>query len=136
LSQQVVTLESDPLTWRDYWRHQRRIALTYRVANPGGFAGAWFTQGVTTSFFLVCAQPREVWGWALFAAVWAVRVATARASARNLQFPLPAVWFTVFLASLVETACWALSWVTRHVWWSGARWRLSRSGQMERIVSC
>jgi ceramide glucosyltransferase len=122
LSAQVVTLESDPLSWRDYWRHQSRVAVTYRVANPAGFAGAFFTQGVTTSLLLAAWQPGCMGMWLLFFVVFAVRVLTARHAAKLLAFPIPWLAPVVLVASIVETACWLLSWGTRSVWWSG-RWR-------------
>ncbi len=132
LSRSVVTIECDPLSWRDYWRHQRRVALTYRVANPAGFAGAWLMQGVTTSFVLACLHPSQVWPRLLFAAVWAVRSATVQMNAGRLQFPLRAPYLTVFVASLVETGCWALSWMSRSVWWSGTPWGLTPEGKLRR----
>ena len=126
LSKPVVTLESDPLTWRDYWRHQRRVAVTYRIANPAGFAGAFLTQGVSTSLLLACLRPMEYWTWILFSVVFAIRGITARDTANELTFPISRQLSTVFLASMIETACWVLSWGTRHVWWGGVRWRLTR----------
>jgi ceramide glucosyltransferase len=131
LSAQIVTLESDPLSWRDYWRHQRRVAVTYRLANPAGFAGAFLAQGVTTSLLLACLRPLEYWTWILFAGVFAIRCVTARKTAQELAFPISRHARTVLLASLVETACWVLSWGTRYVWWGGIRWRLIR-GKLQR----
>lgn len=130
LSPQVVTLESDPLSWRDYWRHQRRVAVTYRIASPFGFAGAFLTQGVATSLLLACLRPMEGWTWILFASVLAIRCLTARDAERVLAYPASRHVPVVLLASLVETACWALSWGTRHIWWGGVRWRLKR-GKLE-----
>ncbi len=129
-SAQVVTLESDPLSWCDYWRHQRRVAVTYRVANPAGFAGAWLGQGVTTSLLLALLRPMEIWTWALFGIVFASRWLTARGLAQNLAFRITRLAPTVLLASLVETACWLSSWGTRSVWWGGVRWRISRRGRL------
>jgi len=130
LSAQVVTLESDALSWREYWRHQRRVAVTYRVASPAGFAGAFLTQGVTTSWLLACVRPTEIWAWALFAGVFGSRCLTARRAAAELALPISRLVPAAFLASLVETACWALSWGTRRVWWGGGRRRISRTGKL------
>ncbi len=130
LSASVVTLQCDALTWRDYWQHQRRVAVTYRVANTPGFAGAILAQGVTMSLLLACWRPAELWTWLLFATVLAVRWVTARRAARVLGFSIPLLLPTVFLASLVETGCWALSWGTRFVWWGGIRRRISRRGRL------
>jgi ceramide glucosyltransferase len=132
LSRHVATLECDALSWRDYWRHQRRVAVTYRVANPSGFAGAFLSQGVTAGLLLVCLLPAEVWAWCVFAGVFASRYLTARSAGHALAFPLSPLAPVVLLASLVETACWALSWGTRFVWWGGVRWRVSRDGRITR----
>ena len=129
-SREVVTLASDPLTWRDYWRHQRRVAITYRVSNPLGFAGAWVTQGVTAAFILACFHPEQVWSWALFLSGWAARVLSVQMISRRLKFPHPNPWFTVLLASFVETTCWGLSWASQSVWWGGTRWRIGRGGRL------
>ena len=126
LSSQVVTLDSDPLSWRDYWRHQRRVAVTYRLANSAGFAGAFLTQGVTTSLLLGCLRPAAAWTWILFASVFAIRCVTALDAAEKIALPVSRLAPAVLLASIVETACWVLSWGTRHVWWGGVRWGLQR----------
>lgn len=130
LSSQVVTLQSDPLSWGDYWRHQRRVAVTYRIASPRGFAGAVFTQGATAALVLVALVPRCPWAWLLCAAVFLTRWLTARDAARILSFELPRLLPAVILASVVETLCWALSWTTRSVWWSGKRRRISWDGRL------
>ena len=130
LSREVVTLASDPLTWSDYWRHQRRVAITYRVSNPLGFAGAWLTQGVTAAFIFACVHPAHLWSWALFLIVWAARVLSATTMSRRLEFPMPDPWLSVLLTSFVETTCWALSWTSRSVWWGGTRWRIGRDGRL------
>jgi ceramide glucosyltransferase len=135
LSRQVATLECDALSWCDYWRHQRRVAVTYRVANPAGFAGAFLSQGVTASLLLLCLRPAEVWVWSVFAGVFASRCLTARSAARALAFRIVPLAPVVLLASVVETVCWALSWGTRFVWWGGVRWRVSRDGKITRAAA-
>lgn len=130
LSREIVTLRSDPLTWRDYWRHQRRVAITYRVANPLGFSGAWLTQGVPAAFLLALLFPSAPWLWMAFAAAWSARVFSAHAVAPILEFPLRAPWREVLAASFVETACWLLSWLANSIWWSGRRWRIGRDGYL------
>jgi ceramide glucosyltransferase len=130
LCSHVVTLECDALSWPDYWRHQRRVAVTYRAANPAGFAGALLTQGVTTSFLLACWQITDLWAWSLCAAVFAARCVTAHRASRVLDFSIPGLVPVVFVASVVETICWALSWGTKRVWWSGKYRRISFRGRL------
>jgi ceramide glucosyltransferase len=128
LSAHVVTLECDPLSWRDYWRHQRRVAVTYRVGNPEGFAGAILTHGVTTSLMLVCWRPAEIWAWLLLLGVFVVRWLTACRAAKALNFLIAHLALVVLVASVVEAICWVLGWGAQHVWWGGVRRRISRTG--------
>lgn len=129
-SRQIFPLDSDPLSWRDYWRHQRRVAATYRVANPAGFAGAIFVHSITGAISLVGLAPFQLWTWAVFLAVWIARWALARQMSRRLSFPIPNLFLVVLVAGLVESACWALSWPARYVWWGGKRWPLSKDGRI------
>jgi len=129
LCSHLVTLECDALSWRDYWRHQRRVAVTYRAASPAGFAGAFLTQGVATSFILAWWQLTDLWVWSLWAAVFAARCVTAYRASRTLDFSIPGLVPVVFVASVVETLCWALSWGTKRVWWSGKSRRISFRGK-------
>ena len=132
LSTHVVTLMSDAMNWREYWRHQRRVAVTYRVSNPAGFAGSILTHGlslVTASApFLGTTHPWAA--WSLVGGAWFVRWLTVRETARILGFPIPNLAAVVFVGSLVETLCWALAWFSRRVWWAGEWWRVSLSGKL------
>jgi ceramide glucosyltransferase len=129
LSRQVVALECDPLGWRDWWRHQRRMAVTYRSAQPWGYAGSVVTHGESWALMLLAAG--YPWAVALFFAVWVGRVALARHIARRIGFELPGLSLAVLGASLAGSLGWVLSWGTRRVWWGGQRRRVSFRGKME-----
>jgi ceramide glucosyltransferase len=132
LSAHVVTLVSDAMDWREYWRHQRRVAVTYRVSSPAGFAASIFTHGlsliVAAAFFVGTTRP--FLALSLVGSAWFVRWFTARRTAELLTFPFPNLAVVIFAASLVETVCWALAWVTRRVWWAGKWWRVSPEGKL------
>ncbi|HSI13757.1 MAG TPA: glycosyltransferase [Chthoniobacter sp.] len=133
LSRQIATLDSDPLSWREYWRHQRRVAVTYRVANPAGFAGVLLTFGPVWSvlcLLTVTHEPRMV-----IAALGAIAFRGLRVfrASRLLKFVVPAWPMALVLASLVEAGCWVLSWFTRRVWWSGRWWRVGFRGGLSRV---
>lgn len=134
LSAQVATLDSDPLTWRDYWRHQRRVAVTYRVCSPAGFAGMIFTSGLVASVLLIALAPggRERAGiYALVAAaIQFARWIWIRDLGKTLGFPIPWLFPVMLVASAVETGCWCAAWCDRRVWWAGRRWRVSRAGRI------
>ena len=128
LSANIVTLAGDPMSWRDYWRHQRRVAVTYRVANPAGFAGSIVTQGIVWSVLALWMSPSA--GAMLFVSVWALRWAMVRVAARVIAFPIRNLAMIVLIASLVETACWLLAWTSPGVWWAGKWWRVFRDGKL------
>ncbi len=131
LSSLVVSLGSDRLSWRDWWRHQLRVAVTYRAGNPWGFAGSIFTHGEAWSLALLGCG--EGLGAALFFAVWLARTAVTSRMARRLGFDVPALALAVLGASLAATVGWALSWGLRTVWWSGRRWRVDFRGRLAGI---
>lgn len=134
LSAHVATLESDPLSWREVWQHQRRVAVTYRVCNPLGFAGLIATHSITASVLMLLLAPASaapgfwlVWAGATLAARWLAAEALAKAA----RFPIPALWRVLVPAGLIETACWALSWISPVVWWAGNWWRVTGDGRLQ-----
>jgi hypothetical protein len=132
---QVATLGSDPLRWREYWRHQRRVAVTYRVCDPLGFAGAIVTHGVTASGSLLLwaafsSAQAILPAMALFAVTMSIRWWTARQAAQLLDFRIPRLPLAVLVGSFVETACWLLAWLSSQIWWSGKMWRVSPDGKL------
>src|SRR5262249_38616161 len=52
LSKAVLARGSEPMGWREYWRHQLRVAVTYRVVAPAGAAGMILTRGFALSFVI------------------------------------------------------------------------------------
>jgi ceramide glucosyltransferase len=132
LSAHVITLASDALSLRDYWRHQRRVAVTYRISSPAGFTASIITHGLPLSLLAVLAPYPFAPGIAaiFFFAAWILRWLAARYTARALNFPIPRLALVVLLASFVETACWVACWFSPRVWWSGRWWRISRGGKL------
>lgn len=131
LSRQVVALACDPLTWREWWQHQMRSAVTYRVGNPAGYAGSVITMGEMWALLMIASG--AWWGVGLFFAVWIVRTVVAGRMARTLGFSMPGLSLAVLGASLVGSVCWALSWGVHSVVWGGRRWRVSFSGKLRGI---
>jgi ceramide glucosyltransferase len=131
LSTEVVTLESDSLSWGDWWRHQRRVAVTYRAANPWGYAGSIVTHGESWALAMVFAG--HAWGLALFFAVWAGRTALAARMASRIGFDLRGLPLAVLGASLAGTVCWVANWGARAVWWGGRRRRVHFRGRLAGI---
>lgn len=130
LSREVLTLDSDPLTWRGYWRHQRRIAVTYRVANPAGFAGMIVTHGVAFAFAQLLMRPGDLTAWLFFCGVLSVRGWTIDRTAQLAGASAPRWIPEVLIVSLVETICWAAAWIAPTVWWAGQWWHVSAKGKL------
>ena len=134
LSAHVATLDSDPLSWRDYWRHQRRVAVTYRASNPAGFGGMIFTQIWPWCALLAVVSPAEGFGYwnacGFLTLMLVIRTVAAHETARVLDFRVPWLPLLVPVATLVESLCWFASWGSRSVWWGGRRWRVSFRGRL------
>ncbi len=133
LSAQVATLDSDPLTWRDYWRHQRRVAVTYRVCNPAGFAGMILTNGLVGSALLAVLAPESMFIAICLFLIVMIQLARSvffRALGKVLRFPIPWLFPVMLAADAVGLACWCAAWCDRRVWWAGRRWGVSRPGRL------
>jgi ceramide glucosyltransferase len=132
LSRAIATLGGDDLSWRSYWRHQCRVAVTYRVCNPLGFAGQIVTHSFSWALLAVLlgASRLPVAALAWLIGVWIALVWVAQRDADRIGFPSQKLWLAVPVASLVETSCWLLSWMAKRVWWGG-RWRpISKRGKL------
>jgi ceramide glucosyltransferase len=136
LSAQVATLDSDPLTWRDYWRHQRRVAVTYRICNPAGFAGMIIMNGLVAVIawgLLAALGPKSIpiiRPLLCIVIIQLLRCAFFRGTGMVLRFPIPWLFPVMLAADAVELACWCAAWCHRRVWWAGRRWRVSRAGRL------
>ena len=119
LSRSVLTLDSDPMTWREYLRHQHRVAVTYRAATPAGALGLPVLHTLGFAALAVTRQP-SFWKWALLIVL--VRIAAAAAFARLLRFLIPGLPLVVVKSAIIESAMWLVAWLPSRVWWAG-RWR-------------
>jgi ceramide glucosyltransferase len=123
LARTVATLASDALSWRDWWRHQRRVAVTYRACAPLGYAGQVLTYAIAWGCVVaVCLEAEHRLAVLGLVGVLLVAVGVAAANARRIGFSISRLLPAVSLAALVDAVCWVLSWGARRVWWGG-RWR-------------
>jgi ceramide glucosyltransferase len=129
LSESILTLDSDRMGWSDYWRHQHRVAVTYRAVRPLGTAGMILTRGVTATLLLMCLQP--IWGSILFSFALVSRIALAECIAAVRGFPLKHSAGLVILSDIVETVAWIRAWTARSVWWRGRWRRVGWSGRLQ-----
>ncbi len=124
LSREIATLASDSLNWREYWQHQRRVAVTYRICNPAGFAGMICTHGVSFACLLVLLNLWSPAAWALLVATIVCRIWTGKRLGKLLRWHAPFFLPAVLAASVVETVCWAGAWFSTSLWWAGRPWRV------------
>jgi ceramide glucosyltransferase len=131
LSRHVATLDSDAMSWREYWRHQRRVAVTYRAGNPAGFAGMIVTYGPVWSLIALLICPGPGFGMVSLISLL-VRVWRVGRTMRLVKFAVPGMVAVLGVTSLVEALCWAWSWFPTRVWWSGRWWRVDFRGRFSR----
>ena len=127
LSRHVLTLDCDPLGWRDYLRHQHRIAVTYRVANPVGALGLPVLHALGISALAAISEP------ALFlcpVAIYLVRLRCSFWMATALGFPIRWLPLALPASVFVESICWFLAWFTPFAYWAGRWWRVSWRGRL------
>jgi ceramide glucosyltransferase len=132
LSKAVLALGVEPMSWREYWRHQLRVAVTYRVVAPAGAAGMVLTRGFTLCLLVATIWPcgRTAWNLLLAAGLHLLAVAF---QGRRIGQPTGG-WLLLSLpADVLETACWGLSWLSQRVWWGG-QWRpITPTGQIKSV---
>lgn len=128
LSKALVSIETDPLTWRDYFRHQHRVGVTYRVSDPAGYFGMLVTHGLSFASLLVILGFTEPWRWGVLLVVYFSRLAAAKANSRVLAFPVNRFALIVLLAGFAETFFWCASWLPGRVVWGPRSYRVSAGG--------
>ena len=127
LSRSVLTLDSDPMTWRETLRHQHRVAVTYRAATPAGALGLPVLHTLGFAMLAVALHP-PFWKWAVLIAL--ARIAIAATFSRVLKFPIPLLPIAVMQSAIIESVMWLVAWLPSRVWWAG-RWR--RAGWRGRL---
>lgn len=138
LADRLLTLDSDPMGWADWMRHQHRVAVTYRVCQPAGVLGMVLTHGVSWALLFALCRFTAPGAWLLLLSVVAVRVASASFQARLLGFPLPRGNVrrvaSITLASLAETFFWLVAWLPLPVRWGTHSYRLGSGGRLRKAL--
>jgi ceramide glucosyltransferase len=127
----VVECRSRPLSWKEVWNHQLRWTRTVRVCQPLPFFFSILNNATIWPLLWVALEPSRTSVLAA-AAIWLMRVVTARANERHLTSrPLP--WRHAALPlfkDLVGAALWALAFAGDHIEWRGRRFRMRRDGTL------
>ena len=123
--------------WLDWMRHQHRVALTYRVCNPGGTLGMALTHGISWALALVIIHPTSPLALLALALTALERIATARRNAQTLAFPMrqsrSEFASAVLLAAVAETGFWLAAWLPFPVRWGARRLRVTGGGRIASI---
>lgn len=130
LSRAVLSLDADEMGWGGWWRHQLRVALTYRVSSPTGWLGMPLSYGVAWALVFALCAPGELWRWILPCAVFAARLLTARVNALVLGFSTTNLPLAVAVQSVCEPVWWLASWWQRRVRWGARDCRVTRGGRI------
>lgn len=119
LSRSVLDLHGDPLRFADYLRHQHRMAVTYRAANPWGAMGLPIFHVFPLAIAAIALSP-SLWpsavvcmGARMFAAVFQAMLFYGN-NARGL--------ILACATPVLESLFWLVAWWPLPVWWAG-RWR-------------
>jgi ceramide glucosyltransferase len=130
LSRAVLSLEADEVTWRNWWRHQLRVALTYRVSSPAGWLGMPLTYSTAWALAFALCAPCDVRRWLLPCAVLALRWLSARMNAAALGFSTKNLAAAVLVQSVCEPLWWLAGWGLRSVTWGARVLRVTRDGRI------
>ena len=106
-------------TLRALWRHELRWARTIRALVPTQFAASALQYPLAWALLAVLLTGFAPWSLAWFAAAWAARAATVRATDRALELANRAPLWLLPLRELMSVAVMIASYAGRRVDWRG-----------------
>lgn len=119
-------------TFKDFFWHQLRWAVTQRVSRPLGYTASVVTHGVTLAALFLVLQGFSALAWAVFLLVLGTRLAVFallnREVIRNREVQRY-LWLLPF-RDLLHSVIWLLSLVTDTVKWGDRQFRVARDGRM------
>ena len=129
----VVECWSEPMGWREVWKHQLRWARTIRVCQPVPYFFSILSNATLWAMIWLCVAVGRI--EVLFGlGCLAVRMATAL----DLQFRLTqsrsraAYLPMVFIKDVLQTAIWGLAFLGNNIEWRGEKMRLRPDGTLVR----
>ncbi len=133
LSECVVDTVLAVGTWRKLLQHQLRRARTNRSHRPVSYFFTVLTQGLLWAVVNVIASGVGVFSLLLSLLTIGVRLATvADVGRRGLRARFRVTdAILVLAADTLQVLVWALGFLGNSVWWSGRRFRILKSGEME-----
>jgi ceramide glucosyltransferase len=133
LSECVVDTVLAVGSWRELFQHLLRRARTNRSHRPVGYFFTVLTQGLLWAIVNAIAGGLDVFALSISALAISIRLITAALLGRRyLRVPVRAGdVLLVSLADLLQMPVWVGGFLSNSVCWSGRRFRIRKSGEME-----
>jgi ceramide glucosyltransferase len=129
----VVDCWSEPMTWRDVWRHQLRWARTIRVCQPVPYFFSLLSNATLWPLLWLVMDPTPRVLAALGLCLLVRLTAAADLQQRLTQTAEGWKWlWLVPVKDLLHVALWVGAFAGHHIEWRGERYRLRRDGTLER----
>jgi ceramide glucosyltransferase len=134
LSDVVVETHLPAYDMRGFLDHQLRWARGLRDVRLGGYIGLAATFGLLWGLLDIIAAHAAVWSWAVFAAVFALRIAVAVAVGKSVlqDARVPAQLLLLPLRDLLAVFVWIASFAGHTVVWRGETFEL-KNGRLTRL---
>ena len=121
-------------SWRRLFQHLLRRARTNRSHRPVGYFFTILTQGLLWAIVNAVVGGLGVFVLSASALAIGIRLATVAVVGRYLRVPFRmADVVLVLLTDLLQIAVWVEGFLGNSVWWSGRRFRILKSGEMEAL---
>jgi ceramide glucosyltransferase len=116
------------------WSRRLRWSRTLRVCRPAGYAGSFIVYGFALALLFLVSTGFSTIGWAAFASVTAIRVATALTITLRYTGDRAVLRFLPFLpiSDVLGLALFTVSFFGSHILWRGERFRLLAGGRLAR----
>jgi ceramide glucosyltransferase len=128
-----LRLASDRHDWLTYFRHQLRVALTYRITNPLGYFGSLLVN--TLPIFTVVILSGSPASKLLLLPLILFRGFINHHILQRLNAQ-PPVWKTLMITPIclaTESATWLCSWFLTSVQWGARHYEVTRKGKLTTV---
>ncbi len=134
LSECVVDTVLAVGSWRRFFQHQLRRARTNRSHRPISYFFTVLTQGLLWAIVNAVASGLGVFALSASVLTISIRLATVALVGRYLRVPLRVGDISrVLLGDLLLIPVWIGGFLGNSVWWSGRRFRILKSGEMQAL---
>ena len=129
----VVDCWSEPMRWRDVWRHQLRWARTIRVCQPLPYFFSILSNPTLWPLVWLAARPSlEVFACAQVFLALRILAALFLQKWLTRSFAHHGSWWLVPVKDLLQAVLWLCAFAGNHIEWRGEPYRLRRDGTLEK----